>query len=72
MLKHRQENSINQTSNVVMLPGLKLQNNPYGAEVEQKVAHGPCCFVKVLFVNTESYLGTNEICNSSLTNMSAE
>jgi hypothetical protein len=50
MLKHQQdENSINQTSNVVMLPGLKLQNNPYCAEVEQMVANGPCCFMKVLF-----------------------
>jgi hypothetical protein len=46
MLKHQQdENSINQTSNVGMLLGLKLQNNPYGAEVE----HGPCCFMKQLF-----------------------
>jgi len=35
MLKHRQENSINQTSIFVMLLGLKLQNNPYGAEVQQ-------------------------------------
>jgi hypothetical protein len=41
--------NLNQTSNVVMLLGLELQNNPYGSEVEQTVAHGPCCIMKHFF-----------------------